>query len=225
MMIHPTAKRSIRALESSRRAVLLAVLAAALGLAPAAIAQQSANYRLTEWTIDAGGDPLNGSNAASTSFKIKIDAIGDGVLGVGQASASFHVDSGFADVYAPPGEIQNQRFTNASTMTWDPEKSVGVYEAFKAAKRAAAETGSLMPPAHIRNAPTKLMKQLGYGKGYQYDPDTEEGFSGANFFPDEMERRVFYKPRGEGHEEKIKARLERWAAMRAAINGEDRFGQ
>lgn len=96
-------------------------------------------------------------------------------------------------------------------------KSVGVYEAFKAAKRAAAETGSLMPPAHIRNAPTKLMKSLGYGKGYQYDPDTEEGFSGANFFPDEMERRVFYKPRGEGHEEKIKARLERWAAMRADI--------
>jgi len=95
-------------------------------------------------------------------------------------------------------------------------KSVGVYEAFKAAKRAAAETGSLMPPAHIRNAPTTLMKQLGYGKGYQYDPDTEEGFSGANFFPDEMERRVFYKPNGEGHEEKVKARLERWAAMRAA---------
>lgn len=96
-------------------------------------------------------------------------------------------------------------------------KSVGVYEAFKAAKKAAAETGSLMPPAHIRNAPTRLMKSLGYGKGYQYDPDTEEGFSGANFFPDEMERRVFYVPKGEGHEEKIKARLERWARMRAEI--------
>ncbi|RYG19030.1 MAG: replication-associated recombination protein A, partial [Caulobacteraceae bacterium] len=88
-----------------------------------------------------------------------------------------------------------------------------------------AETGSLMPPAHIRNAPTKLMKSLGYGKGYQYDPDTPEGFSGANFFPDEMERRVFYKPKGEGHEEKVKARLERWAAMRAAMNGEEGFGQ
>ena len=96
-------------------------------------------------------------------------------------------------------------------------KSVGVYEAFKAAKRAAAETGSLMPPAHIRNAPTKLMKSLGYGKGYRYDPDTPEGFSGANFFPDEMERRVFYAPKGEGHEEKVKARLDRWAAMRASM--------
>ena len=96
-------------------------------------------------------------------------------------------------------------------------KSVAVYEAFKAAKKAAAETGSLMPPAHIRNAPTKLMKQLGYGKGYQYDPSTEEGFSGANFFPDDMERRTFYSPKGEGHEEKIKARLERWAQMRAEM--------
>lgn len=94
-------------------------------------------------------------------------------------------------------------------------KSVGVYEAFKAAKRAAAETGSLMPPAHIRNAPTKLMKSLGYGKGYQYDPDTPEGFSGANFFPDEMERRTFYAPKGEGHEAKVRERLERWAALRA----------
>ncbi|QBX37574.1 replication-associated recombination protein A [Brevundimonas sp. S30B] len=100
-------------------------------------------------------------------------------------------------------------------------KSVGVYEAFKAAKRAAHETGSLMPPAHIRNAPTKLMKSLGYGKGYQYDPDTPEGFSGANFFPDEMERRVFYKPKGEGHEEKIRARLDRWAEMRVRMQGEN----
>ncbi len=99
-------------------------------------------------------------------------------------------------------------------------KSVGVYEAYKAAQKAARETGSLMPPAHIRNAPTKLMKQLGYGKGYQYDPDTVEGFSGADYFPDEMERRVFYQPKGEGHEAKVKERLERWAAMRAAKQDE-----
>jgi putative ATPase len=99
-------------------------------------------------------------------------------------------------------------------------KSVGVYEAFKAAKRAASETGSLMPPAHIRNAPTKLMKSLGYGKGYQYDPDTPEGFSGANYFPDEMERRVFYTPKGEGHEAKVKDRLDRWATLRAQMKGE-----
>ncbi|MBA4001607.1 replication-associated recombination protein A [Brevundimonas sp.] len=99
-------------------------------------------------------------------------------------------------------------------------KSVGVYEAYKAASKAARETGSLMPPANIRNAPTKLMKDLGYGKGYQYDPDTPEGFSGANYFPDGMERRVFYKPKGEGHEAKVRERLDRWAAMRAGMKGE-----
>jgi len=93
-------------------------------------------------------------------------------------------------------------------------KSVSVYKAFGAAMKAARETGSLMPPAHIRKAPTKLMKDLGYGKGYAYDPDTVEGFSGQNYFPEEMGRRVFYQPKGEGAEAKIKERLDRWAAMR-----------
>ncbi len=95
-------------------------------------------------------------------------------------------------------------------------KSVAVYEAFKAAQRSARETGSLMPPAHIRSPATKLLKDLGYGAGYQYDPDTPEGFSGANYFPDGMTRPTYYAPKGEGHEEKVKARLERWAALRAA---------
>ena len=94
-------------------------------------------------------------------------------------------------------------------------KSNAVYKAFGAARAAARETGSLMPPKHILNAPTKLMKGLGYGKGYAYDHDAEEGFSGQNYFPDEMERRVFYAPKGEGHEAKLKERLERWAALRA----------
>ncbi len=93
-------------------------------------------------------------------------------------------------------------------------KSVAVYKAFGAARRLAGETGSLMPPAHIRNAPTRLMKDLGYGQGYQYDPDTPEGFSGQNYFPDGVERRVFYRPKGEGAEARIKDRLDRWAAMR-----------
>ena len=93
-------------------------------------------------------------------------------------------------------------------------KSNAVYVAFKAAQRAARETGSLMPPAHIRNAPTKLMKELGYGKGYAYDHDVEGGFSGQNYFPDEMERRTFYAPKGEGAEAEIKARLDRWRAAR-----------
>ncbi|MCG9916842.1 MAG: replication-associated recombination protein A [Phenylobacterium sp.] len=94
-------------------------------------------------------------------------------------------------------------------------KSNAVYVAFKAAQKAAKETGSLMPPAHIRNAPTKLMRDLGYGQGYAYDHDAEDGFSGQNYFPDEMERPVFYRPKGEGAEGPIKARLDRWAELRA----------
>ena len=82
--------------------------------------------------------------------------------------------------------------------------------------KAARETGSLMPPAHIRNAPTKLMKDLGYGKGYAYDPDAADGFSGQDYFPDEMGRQTFYTPKGDGSEAWIKERLDRWAAMRKA---------
>ena len=93
-------------------------------------------------------------------------------------------------------------------------KSVSVYKAYKAAMKTARETGSLMPPENIRNAPTKLMKALGYGRGYQYDPDAEGGFSGANYWPDGMERRVFYEPTDQGHEARVKERLERWADLR-----------
>jgi len=98
-------------------------------------------------------------------------------------------------------------------------KSNAVYIAWKGAQRAARETGSLMPPAHIRNAPTKLMRDLGYGRGYSYDHDTEAGFSGQDYFPEEMERRVFYAPKGDGREAAIKERLERWAAIRAGKGG------
>ncbi len=99
-------------------------------------------------------------------------------------------------------------------------KSTAVYAAFGAAGRLAAQTGSLMPPAHIRNAPTRLMKHLGYGKGYRYDPSTEEGFSGQDYFPEGVERPVFYAPRGEGAEAEVKVRLERWAALRAGARRE-----
>ena len=93
-------------------------------------------------------------------------------------------------------------------------KSNAVYKAFGAARRAAKETGSLMPPAHIRNAPTRLMRSLGYGQGYAYDHDAPQGFSGQDYFPEGMARQRFYDPRGEGAEAKVKARLERWAELR-----------
>jgi len=112
---------------------------------------------------------------------------------------------------SPEGEIALAQLTVHLAAA---PKSNAVYKAFGAAMKAAKETGSLMPPAHIRNAPTKLMKDLGYGKGYAYDPDTPEGFSGQDYFPDEMDRQTFYRPKGEGSEARIKERLDRWAALR-----------
>ena len=93
-------------------------------------------------------------------------------------------------------------------------KSNAVYMAFSRARKAARETGSLPPPAHILNAPTRLMKSLGYGEGYVYDHDAEGGFSGQDYFPEGMGRRAFYEPRGEGSEARVRERLERWAQMR-----------
>ena len=94
-------------------------------------------------------------------------------------------------------------------------KSNAAYVAFKAAQSAARRTGSLMPPAHILNAPTTLMKQLGYGSGYAYDHESEDAFSGANYFPDGMERQDLYAPRDRGFEREVRKRLDHWAQLRA----------
>jgi putative ATPase len=114
---------------------------------------------------------------------------------------------------SPEGEIALAQLTvHLATAP----KSNAVYKAYGAAMKAARETGSLGPPMHIRNAPTRLMKDLGYGKGYAYDHDQAEGFSGQSYFPDEMDRQTFYQPKGEGAELRIKERLDRWAALRMA---------
>ncbi len=93
-------------------------------------------------------------------------------------------------------------------------KSNAAYRAMGGAMAAARETGSLMPPAHILNAPTKLMKNLGYGQGYVYDHDTEEGFSGQGYFPDDMARRDFYRPVSRGFEREVAKRQEYWRRLR-----------
>ncbi|WP_439515825.1 replication-associated recombination protein A [Oceanibaculum nanhaiense] len=94
-------------------------------------------------------------------------------------------------------------------------KSNAAYKAFGIARRSAKETGSLMPPMHILNAPTRMMKDIGYGKGYQYDHDAEEGFSGQNYFPDGMPRQRFYRPVERGFERELVKRLDYWAKLRA----------
>jgi putative ATPase len=99
-------------------------------------------------------------------------------------------------------------------------KSNALYTGMSAAKTAAKATGSLMPPKHILNAPTKLMKSEGYGKGYAYDHDQEDGFSGQNYFPDEMPRPSLYRPRDTGFEREIAKRMAYWSKLRARRNGE-----
>jgi putative ATPase len=112
---------------------------------------------------------------------------------------------------SPEGELA---IAQAVVYLGTAPKSNALYTALGAAQRAAKGTGSLMPPAHILNAPTKLMKNLGYGAGYAYDHDTEDGFSGQNYFPDTMPRQQFYHPVERGFEREIGKRLAYWAKLR-----------
>ncbi len=99
-------------------------------------------------------------------------------------------------------------------------KSNAAYRAMGAATRAARDFGSLMPPKHILNAPTSLMKDLGYGAGYAYDHDAEEGFSGQSYFPDDMARQQLYRPVERGFEREVTKRLAYWAELRERLAGE-----
>jgi putative ATPase len=98
-------------------------------------------------------------------------------------------------------------------------KSNAAYVAQKAAWKAARESGSLPPPKHIVNAPTKLMKELGHGAGYAYDHDAPDGFSGADYFPDGLGRQSFYQPTGRGRERAVAERLAEWARLRSERRG------
>jgi putative ATPase len=120
------------------------------------------------------------------------------------------------DVYdflgSPEGELA---LAQAVVYLATAPKSNAVYAAFGAARQSAGNYGSLAPPAHILNAPTGLMRELGYGRGYQYDHATEEAFSGQNYFPDDMAREQFYRPADRGVEKEIAKRLDHWAKLRA----------
>ena len=113
---------------------------------------------------------------------------------------------------SPEGELA---IAQACVYLATAPKSNATYKAQKAAWRSAKETGSLMPPAHIRNAPTKLMRDIGYGKGYAYDHDAEDSFSGANYWPDEMTAQSFYAPTDRGFESRLSQRMAHWASLRA----------
>ena len=126
-----------------------------------------------------------------------------------------------AEVYerlgSPEGELALAQVTVHLALA---PKSNAVYRAYGAARAAAKEHGSLMPPAHILNAPTGLMKELGYGAGYAYDHEAPDRFSGQNYFPDGMPRQAFFQPTEEGLEKRLKEKLEWLARLRTARQNE-----
>jgi putative ATPase len=119
---------------------------------------------------------------------------------------------------SPEGEIG---IVQACLYLATAPKSNATYMAQKKAWATAKDTGSLMPPMHILNAPTKLMKTVGYGKGYAYDHDADEGFSGQDYWPEEMEAQAFYEPSDRGFEAKVRERLAYWNERRKELQQSD----
>jgi len=117
----------------------------------------------------------------------------------------------YAFLGSPEGELA---IVQACLYCATAPKSNAAYKAQKAAWNSARETGSLMPPAHILNAPTKLMKDIGYGAGYAYDHDQDQGFSGADYWPEGMAAQTFYSPVDRGFERRIAERIAHWEALR-----------
>jgi putative ATPase len=117
---------------------------------------------------------------------------------------------------SPEGELA---LAQAVTYLALAPKSNAAYVAFKSAMAAARQTGSEPPPRHIMNAPTKMMKDQGFGAGYAYDHDAEDGFSGQNYFPETMKRGVYYEPVERGYERELKKRLDWFAKLRDKRSG------
>ena len=135
-------------------------------------------------------------------------------IGLADPEAIHQAQAGW-DVYerlgSPEGELA---IAQAVLYLATAPKSNAAYKAFGRAMKAAGETGSLAPPKHILNAPTRLMKDIGYGAGYAYDHEAEEGFSGQNYFPDGLARQRFYSPVERGFEREIRKRLDYRAKLR-----------
>jgi len=156
--------------------------------------------------FDAGEDPLY---IARRVVRMAVEDIG---LADPQALVICNAAKDAYDFLgSPEGELA---IAQAVIYVATAPKSNAAYTAYGAARRAAKEGGSLLPPKHILNAPTRLMKDEGYGRGYAYDHDTEEAFSGQDYFPEKLGRQTFYDPPERGFEREIRKRLEYWAKLR-----------
>jgi putative ATPase len=162
--------------------------------------------------LDAGEDPLY---LARRIVRMAVEDIG---LADPQALV---VANAAKDAYdflgSPEGELA---LAEAVIYIATAPKSNATYTAFGAAMRTAKEAGSLLPPKHILNAPTRLMKSEGYGSGYAYDHDEQDAFSGQDYFPEQLGRRQFYDPPERGFEREIRKRLEYWAKLRRERSGQ-----
>ena len=156
--------------------------------------------------LDGGEDPLY---IARRLIRFAVEDIGMAdPNALTQALAAWDT---FKRLGSPEGELA---IAQAVIYLGTAPKSNAAYRAYGAARGRARETGSLMPPKHILNAPTRLMRDLGYAAGYEYDHDAEEGFSGQNYFPDGIPRQRFYQPVARGFEREIQKRLEYWDRLR-----------
>ncbi|WP_026381023.1 replication-associated recombination protein A [Afifella pfennigii] len=177
---------------------------------------QAALYYLCRM-LDAGEDPMY---LARRVVRMAVEDIGladpQGLVQANAAKDAYHM------LGTPEGELA---LAQAVVYLATAPKSNALYRAYGAARRAAKEHGSLAPPKHILNAPTKLMQAEGYGAGYAYDHGEEEAFSGQDYFPEAMERQDFYTPTGRGFEAELRKRLKHWEELRKARAARKQAGE
>jgi putative ATPase len=156
--------------------------------------------------LDAGEDPLYLGRRL-----VRMAAEDIGLADPQALTVALAAKDAYDYLGSPEGELA---LAEATVYLAAAPKSNAVYVAYKAAMRAAREHGSLLPPKHILNAPTKLMRSEGYGSGYAYDHDAPDAFSGQDYFPEEMGRQEFYRPTARGAESALRERMAKWARLR-----------
>ena len=152
----------------TRTALGISIALVAVASSPA-LAQQSTSYKLTESAVNAGGRPENGTIAASASYRVSFDAIGDAVAGGSPSSASYRLGSGFVSWFPPPGEAKGLRFSDRTTLRWDPEPSVGTYNLYRDFVSALAGGGT--GTCFVNGVSTEQASDAGSpgaGKGFFY---------------------------------------------------------